>query len=124
MNGTYEATMKPIMIHAAYLLFGSLLMIAVSRAGSYGIAGTITAIGCQTVNGICFVTLSGAAAGPPGCVQSNVRWDSANTPNGKEAVAQLTAAYLAGKQVTISVADNCFAEFPSYPTMDYYIISD
>jgi hypothetical protein len=46
-----------------------------------------------------------------------------NTANGAAAIAQLTAVYLAGKQVSINIANNCFIEFPSYPTMDYYIIS-
>jgi hypothetical protein len=115
--------MKSIAKHVAYSLFGYALMISVSLAGNYGISGTITSMGCQTVNGICFVTLSGAASGPPGCVGTQVRWDSVNTPNGTAAIAQLTGAYLAGKQVLINISDSCFAEFPAYPAMDYYIIS-
>jgi hypothetical protein len=107
----------------ACVFIGCVLMIPVSRAGSYGITGTIASMGCQTVNGICFVIINGTAAGPPGCVQNQVRWDSVNTPNGNAAIAQLTAAYFAGKQVSINISDNCFSEFPSYPTMDYYIIS-
>lgn len=114
---------KSIMKHVAYALFGCVLMTSMSKAGNYSISGTVTSIGCQTINGICFVTLSGAAAGPPGCVSNDVRWDSVNTPNGNAAIAQLTAAYLAGKQVAINIDNNCFAEFPSYPAMDYYVIS-
>ena len=113
--------MKSIMQRVAYSLLGCVLMIGISKAGNYGISGTITGIGCQTVNNICFVTLSGAAAGP--CVQSDVRWDSANTPNGMAVIAQLTAAYLSGKQVYINISNTCFAEFPTYPTMDFYSIS-
>lgn len=107
----------------ACVLIGCVLLIPAANAGSYGITGTIDSIGCRTVNGICLVIINGTAAGPPGCVQNQVRWDSVNTPNGNAAIAQLTAAYLAGKQVTINISDNCFAEFPSYPGMDYYIIS-
>jgi hypothetical protein len=117
-------TMFKSMIHLiACVLIGCVLFIPLSNAGSYGITGTIISIGCQTVNGICLVVISGPAAGPPGCMQNQVRWDSVNTPNGNAAIAQLTAAYLSGKQVTINISDSCFAEFPSYPGMDYYIIS-
>ncbi len=105
-------------------MLGWALMVSVSKAGNYGISGAITGIGCQTVNNICFVTLSGAPAGPPGCVQNDVRWDSANTPNGTVAIAQLTAAYLSGKQVYINIDNSCFSEFAGYPAMDYYVISD
>jgi hypothetical protein len=119
-----KTMMKSTMNRIAYALIGCVLMIPVANAGNYGIAGTIISMGCQTVNGVCFVTLSGAAAGPAGCVQNQVRWDSVNTPNGNAAIAQLTAAYLAGKQVSINISNTCFAEFPSYPAMDYYIISD
>ena len=115
---------RSIMKRVAGSLLGCVLMIPVSKAGNYSISGTITLIGCQTVNGICYVTLSGTAAGPSGCVSNQVRWDSANTPNGNAAIAQLTAAYLAGKQVIISISNACFSEFPNYPTMDYYMISD
>jgi hypothetical protein len=115
--------MQSAIKQTACALFGSMLLIGIAEAGNYSISGTITAIGCQTVNGICFVTLSGAAAGPPGCVSTNVRWDSVNTPNGTAVIAQLTAAYLAGKQVYINISNSCFAEFPNYPTMDFYSIS-
>lgn len=115
--------MKTIRQLVAYSLLGCMLMTGISKAGNYGIVGTITSIGCQTVNGICLVVLNGTAAGPPGCVSNDIRWDSVNTPNGNAAIAQLTAAYLAGKQVTINIDNACFSEFPAYPTMDYYIIS-
>jgi hypothetical protein len=115
--------MKTILQLVAYSFLGCMLMTTPSKAGNYSISGTITSIGCQTVNGICFVTLSGAAAGPAGCVENQVRWDSVNTPNGTAAIAQLTAAYLAGKTVSINIDNACFSEFTAYPAMDYYIIS-
>lgn len=115
--------MGSIIKQAAYALIAYILMIPASKAGNYGISGTITSMGCQTVNTICFVVLSGGADGPSGCSSNEVRWDSASTPNGTAAVAQLTAAYLAGKFVQINISNSCFAEFPSYPGMDYYIIS-
>jgi hypothetical protein len=116
--------MKTIPRYISCLLSAFLLLTSISKAQSYGTgAVTIIQIGCQTVNTICFVAFSGPAVGPPGCYTNQVRWDSVNTPNGKEAVAQLTAAYVAGKQVTFSIDNNCFPEFPSYPQMDYYIIS-
>jgi hypothetical protein len=116
--------MKTILRRASCSLFAFLLLTSISKAQSYGTgAVTIIQIGCQTVNTICFVAFSGPAVGPPGCNTNQVRWDSVNTPNGKEALAQLTAAYVAGKQVSFSIDNKCFAEFPNYPQMDYYIIS-
>jgi hypothetical protein len=35
-------------------------------------------------------------------------------------LAQLTAAYIAGKPVTFVLNDTCWAEWPSFPTIWYY----
>lgn len=123
IQGNSSLVLRRVLAIAA-ISIGGLSMGSVAQAGNYSLVVTITAIGCQTVNGICFATVSGAASGPSGCVQNQVRWDSGSTPNGNAAVAQLTAAYLTGKTVIINLDNNCFSEFTSYPAMDYYIISD
>lgn len=102
----------------------SCLLLSVSEAQGYNTGPvTITQIGCQTTNTTCYVYYSGPAVGPPGCDAAQVRWDTVNTPNGAAILAQLTAAYVAGKQVTFAIDNNCFPELPTYPQMDYYVIS-
>jgi hypothetical protein len=109
----------PNLVLAAAMSLGA----GISQAGNYNTGWvTITDVGCQTVNTICFASFSGPAVGPPGCVTNQIRWDTASTPNGNAALAQLTAAYLAGKQVSFNIDNDCFAEFPGFPTIDYYNI--
>lgn len=115
--------MKQTIALVACAVMGLFFLTGTSKSQDYAIGGTVTSLGCQAINTICYITLSGAAAGPAGCAQNEVRWDSVNTPNGTAAIAQLTAAYLAGKTVLIVLADSCFSEFPNYPALYYYIIS-
>lgn len=87
---------------------------------------TITSMGCNTVSGTagtaCWLNISGPAVGPTGCSGTSIRWDPATTPNGQVALAQLTAAFVAGDPVVFDLQDSCWSEWPSYPTIYYYQI--
>ena len=74
---------------------------------------TIVDMGCHTVDSICFLTLSGAAVGPAQCSQPELRWNQETMPNAKAFFAQMTAAFLAGRQVNIAVHDICYADWPT-----------
>jgi hypothetical protein len=68
----------------------------------------------------CWVYVSGPAVGPAGCSGTSIRWDPQASPNGREAIAQLTAAFVAGKQVIFVLNNTCWAQWSSYPTIWYY----
>ena len=100
-----------------------LLSMRVSHAQNYSANNvTITSIGCQNNNTVCYVTVSGGNYGPSGCNTNSIRWDSSSTPNGLVAVAQLTAAYVTGTSVSFVLSNSCFSENGNYPTMLYYVI--
>jgi hypothetical protein len=88
---------------------------------------TITSMGCNMVSGTagtaCWVNISGPAVGPSGCSGNSIRWDASLTPNGQAALAQLTAAFVAGETVDFDLRNSCWSEWPSYPTIYYYQIS-
>ncbi|MGK3962892.1 hypothetical protein WMF38_01705 [Sorangium sp. So ce118] len=80
----------------------------------------ILQIGCHLNDDICYVTISGSAAGPSRCRSTSIRWNSQSSTNGKNLLSLLTAAYLAGKKVNFAVSDSaCFSDQPTYPTFDY-----
>jgi len=94
---------------------------AVAQTTSTGLV-TINNMGCGVQGGGgCFVYISGPNVGPAGCNTNSIRWDPA-APNGQIALAQLTAAFVAGRQVNFVLADTCWSPWPSYPTMWYYVI--
>lgn len=103
--------------------------IAPRNAGSQTIStvATITSIGCGMVGApgqpgtACFIYIN-TTVGPTGCNSNSIRWDPNTSPNGQVALAQLTAAFLAGQQVVFVVQDTCWAEWPSYPTIYYYLV--
>jgi hypothetical protein len=90
---------------------------------------TITTIGCGmsapagSPGTACFLYISGPSVGPAGCSGNSIRWDPSASPNGQVATAQLTAAFMAGLKVNFVLADTCWAEWPSYPTIFYYQIN-
>jgi hypothetical protein len=114
------------------VLFGvvvaAVLMLSVpaARAQSIGTGPvTITRMGCGMAStsgsgSACWVYISGPAVGPAGCNGTSIRWDPQASPNGREATAQLTAAFMAGKQVLFVLNDTCWAQWPSFPTIWYY----
>jgi hypothetical protein len=82
---------------------------------------TIENMGCDNVDTICYVYLSGASVGGSlGCASNYVEWDL-NDPNGKTSYASLMAAFLAGKQVNIYMAA-CLPARPTFPTIYYFNI--
>ena len=90
---------------------------------------TITSMGCGMAGATgssgsaCWAYISGPAVGPSGCTSTSVRWDPGASYNGQVATAQLTAAFVAGLPVTFVLLDSCWPEWPSYPTIWYYGIS-
>ena len=85
-------------------------------------------IGCNmsgppgTAGSACYVSISGSAVGPSGCQSTLIKWDPHATPNGKAALKQLTAAFIAGDQVSFTLEDRCSLVWPSSPTMRSYLI--
>jgi hypothetical protein len=108
------------------LVFG--LRSAEAQTTTSGTPVTITSIGCGmagapgTPGAACWVYVS-TPIGPPGCNSTSIRWDPTQSPNGPVATAQLTAAFLAGKQVFFVLYDTCWAQWPAFPTIYYYGIS-
>jgi len=111
------------------VLLGCLCLTLNARAQTTGTGSvTILSMGCTmagpagTPGSSCFAYVN-ANVGPPGCNTNSIRWDPTQSPNGQAALAQLTAAYLAGKQVQFVLYDTCWAEWPAYPTIYYYLIT-
>lgn len=80
----------------------------------------VTDVGCHLGNEVCWVIISGAAVGPlTSCTTNNIRFSTAS-PNGKNVLSLLTAAFLAGRQVSIEVQDTaCFAGDLRFPTLSW-----
>ena len=94
--------------------------ITASAAESSG-PRTIDNMGCDNVDTVCYVYLTGTALGGSlGCASNYVEWDLTD-PNGKTSYASLMAAFVAGKQVNIYTAA-CFTSRPSFPTLTYFNI--
>ncbi|QNW97025.1 hypothetical protein IC797_11670 [Acinetobacter seifertii] len=81
----------------------------------------ITDIGCHSINGTCYVTLSGDSFGTTlGCANTathEFRFDDADTTNGKRAYASLLAAFLTNKTVDIFL-DGCTSQ--GAPKLQYF----
>jgi hypothetical protein len=83
---------------------------------------TIVDMGCDNVDSVCYIDISGAPAGAStGCSSNLIQWDSLNDPNGKNTYAALMAAFISGKQVNVYI-NSCFAARPAYPTIWYFNI--
>ena len=113
----------------ALVVLVSTLAIPTARAQNISVGPvTITSMGCGmagasgTSGAACFLYISGPSVGPSGCVSNSIRWDPGASPNGQVAVAQLTAAFIAGEQVIFVLNNACWAEWPSFPTIWYYQI--
>lgn len=116
--------MKGLLIACSLFVAVPIAYPGAAHAGEYSAVNvTITSMGCQSINGVCYVTVSGGPYGPPSCQSNSIRWDSGTTPNGVEAVAQLTAAMVSGLTVSFNLDNNCFSEQSQFPTMDYYIVN-
>jgi hypothetical protein len=81
----------------------------------------IVSLGCHAfpAGDTCYVIIDGPSVGPAGCHNKSLRWAS-GTVAGKNALTQLTAAFLAGKQVSFEIPDTCFANEPAFPTFIWY----
>jgi hypothetical protein len=111
----------------ASLFVGPLaLTVHSAHAQDYATNGyvTITSMGCgMTGTTACWVNVSGSPAGPAGCNTTSFRWDPSSSPNGNVTLAQLTAAFVAGKTVFFVLNDTCWSAWNTYPTLWYYQIS-
>lgn len=107
---------------ASFVCFASALALFSSDSQAVAETGwrTVTDMGCHTVDYTCFVTLSGASFGPAGCTGNQMRWDSQTMPNAKNFLAQMTAAFLAGRQVNVAIGDSCYS---AWPTPNYYHVA-
>ena len=87
-----------------------------SLAGYTGLR-TITNVGCHLNDTTCWVEIAGPAVGPEICRNNNLRF-STNSPNGKNILSLVTAAFLAGKQVNLNFPDTtCYADQSPFPTI-------
>lgn len=123
--------MKTAMTSAIIAAVGLLTMCPAQSARAQSISTglvSITDIGCGMASppgsggAACWVDISGPAVGPSGCSVNSIRWDPTASPNGQVAITQLTAAFVAGHQVTIVLQNTCWAEWPTFPTIWYYIV--
>jgi hypothetical protein len=81
---------------------------------------SITDMGCDNVDSICYINISGPPAGGSlGCSSNYIEWNSINDANGKNTYAALLAAFASGKQVNVYIGA-CLAARPSYPTIWYF----
>jgi hypothetical protein len=62
----------------------SLYVPAAVAQGCVASGVTITSIGCDTVDNVCFVYVSGGTYSPPSCNSNTFRWDSSTTPNSSQ----------------------------------------
>lgn len=103
------------------LLAAVCLLAAPARAADETLGlRTIQSIGCHSVDGTCFVVLSGAYFGAScGPLYNQVRWDDADQPNGKRTFAALYGAFLAGRSVDVTV-NGCTKQ--GFPKIVYFYV--
>jgi len=110
--------------HVAALL--GMLALGTAHADENVVARRVTNIGCHHVNGVCYVTLDGAAFGaaencaaaPAGSNQ--FRFDNAETADGRRTYASLLAAFLSQRPVSVMIR-GCSVQ--GVPSLLYYEIS-
>lgn len=89
---------------------------------------SITSMGCHyggvynsSIATTCYVTISGAAVGPGGCVSNSLRWD-VSTVSGKEIFGLLKDALMNGKTANFEVNGSCYENQASYPTFRWFYV--
>lgn len=107
--------MKIINICTAFAVAACLLLSA-SPAQAERVSNlTVTNVGCYAEPGgrdTCFAYVD-QDMGPTQCRDKSVRWQGEGR-NGKNVLSTFTAAYLAGKKVTVRVSDtDCLSGFPA-----------
>jgi len=80
---------------------------------------TIESIGCHSFNKICWVGVSGSAAGPSACTTTSFRWDGNIQSNSDQLLSILLSAYTVGKEVRFVLEDNCLSSQTAYPVIRY-----
>jgi hypothetical protein len=80
----------------------------------------IDTMGCHLVNNTCYVYVDGAPVGPTECSSTSIRWDEQNSPGGKNALALITSAFMAGKRINFAISETCYG---AYPRFSYFNIS-
>ena len=107
-----------------YILAFLLILPLTAYSGTYSGPRKITQIGCHTNWEVCYVGFDGPSIGPTGCNSNSIRWLAISAVNGKNTLALLTSAYMAGKMVNFFVSDTCLAADLRFPTFDWYNITD
>lgn len=86
----------------------------------------VVAIGCHSYDGECYISLAGDTFGSDyGCADTQARWNSLTTKNGRAILAMLTSAFIAGKYVDIYV-DGCYerADGGIWPQLGWILVKD
>ena len=78
----------------------------------------ITGFGCHLMDGTCYINIDGPAVGPPECLKNDVRFDTANPPNGNTWLSIIELAYATNKRIRLNII-GCYANQVSYPTFSY-----
>jgi len=117
--------MKTLILLFMFAFSMGIFMSSYANAGESVSGRQITSIGCHEVNGICYVSIDGAAFGAnEGCANvptNQFRWDDADQPNGKRTFAALYAAYIASKKVDVYI-EGCTTQ--SFPAVKYFNVHD
>ena len=83
----------------------------------------VVAVGCHSHDRTCYITIDGEAIGPnASCTSNSIRWSAITDENHNEMVSLLTAAFIAGKSVSIRLEEDCFSLQPAYPTISYFTV--
>lgn len=89
----------------------------------------VVSVGCSMNALDCWVEIDGDPVGPAACSKRFIRWTSQTTaqkPGGANALPLITAGYLAGKKLSVTVdTDTCFSGNTNFPTMDSFdVVND
>ena len=115
---------RRITMNRIYILALLLILPLTAYSGTYSGPRKITLIGCHKDFEVCYVSVNGPNLGPTGCSTTSIRWLAISAVNGKNTLALLTSAYMAGKMVNFYVSDTCLAAQSNFPTFDWYSITD
>lgn len=100
------------------LAYGLILTGLNANAADVMFTGNISDVGCHQVNGTCYLTLENTSISLPECKNSgDLRWDNADTENGKRSYASMLAAFLTNTKVQV-VVGGCTDQ--GFPALRYY----
>lgn len=132
MKGFSEPKLKYAIAWVARLMLGvgAVAVVSVEAHAEQSVVSTVRRLGCYSGDSLpgqlasCWVAINEPVGDAAGCSQKrDLRWDP-TTPMGGRMFAMLTAAYLAKRRVSFTVADYCFPTQPSHPTFRYAYLAD